>query len=119
IITSSNPTGCRAGIQNLAKVHDPVRYKGVDVTFDGQHRSLEFDMVVAPRASANVIQMRLEGAEHLAIATNGDLLIGTAAGEIRLERPIVCQRADGSRKPGRGEYCMRGLNEIGVRLGPC
>jgi len=114
----NDPTGWRAGIQNFARVHYAGLYKGVDVTFYGQHRSLEFDMVVAPRASANVIQMRLEVAEHLAIATNGDLLIGTAAGEIRLERPIVFQRADGSRKPVRGEYCLRGPNEIGVRLGP-
>src|SRR2546429_4899322 len=31
---------------------------------------------------------------------------------------LVFQRADGSRKPVRGEYCLRGPNEIGVRLGP-
>src|SRR6266403_5115152 len=50
----NDPTKWRAGIPNFEKVQYAGIYKGVDLTFYGHHRALEFDMVLAPQVSARV-----------------------------------------------------------------
>jgi hypothetical protein len=113
----NDPTKWRANIPNFERVRYAGIYAGVDLTFYGRNRTLEFDLTVAPYASARVVRLRIEGAGRVAIGADGGVVIGTAARDVRLERPTVFQNMNGVRHAVRAEYRLTGPNEVGLKIG--
>jgi len=91
-------------------------YPGIDLVFYGQNGRLEYDYTVAPGASASVIRMCLDGADRLYVDGSGDLVIETAAGEVRWKRPDVYQEDGGARRTVDAAFVLRG-REVGFRIG--
>jgi hypothetical protein len=61
--------------------------------------------------------MKLEGAKHLSIDKRGDLVIDLAGGSARWRKPVVYQEIGGVRKPVRGEYALKGRDQIAFAVG--
>ncbi|HEX6138513.1 MAG TPA: hypothetical protein VF059_12715, partial [Casimicrobiaceae bacterium] len=75
------PTYGRVAISNL--------YPGIDVVFHGNGPRLEYDVVVAPGAGDPAqFGLRVDGDAEVSLDDSGDLLLRTAAGVVRLERPL-------------------------------
>lgn len=91
-------------VPHYAQVRYEGVYPGVDAVYYGNHRQLEYDLVVAPGASPKQIRMGLEGAQKVRIDRGGDLVVTTACGELRQHRPVVYQEVAGVRKPVQGRY---------------
>jgi len=99
-----------SGVPNYAAVKYHDVYTGVDLVYYGNQGRLEYDFVVAPGTDLTVVRLSIETGRArfqarewklkagnakreslLHIAANGDLLVSTEGGEVRLHKPIVYQ----------------------------
>ncbi len=106
------------GVPNFARVAYHQIYPGVDLVYYGSGRNLEFDFEIAPHADPSQIRLKVAGANSLQKSAAGEVLIATPAGEVRLNRPEIYQRAGNRRKKIAGAYALAGNNEITLQLGP-
>jgi HYDIN/CFA65/VesB-like, Ig-like domain/Beta-propeller repeat/Cep192 domain 4/Abnormal spindle-like microcephaly-assoc'd, ASPM-SPD-2-Hydin len=98
----NDPRQWRTNIPNYSQVEYAGIYSGVDLTYYGNNRQLEYDFRLAPGADPNAIALGINddsssgkraatGLGPMRIAANGDLVIPTATGEIRLRKPSAYQ----------------------------
>ena len=112
----SDPGGWHTNIPTYAKVKVPQIYPGIDLIFYGNQRRLEYDLVVAPGADLNEIQIVLEGLEKIRIDSDGHLVGRRGSGELRLEKPKIYQDDPAGRREIRGGYVLHEAKEYeGVR----
>jgi hypothetical protein len=114
----NDPRNWRTNVPAYSKVKYRGIYPGVDLVYYGSHRALEYDFVVAPGADSGRIRMKIAGAARISISPDGDLLMKTASGEVRLERPRIYQRNGNIEKPVVGGYFLASFDEVGLRVGP-
>ncbi len=94
----SDPAEWRTGIPNYARVRYAHVFPGVDLVVYGRDQQIEYDWIVAPGADPGAIRFSFEGVSGVSIGRDGDLILGTGAGEIRHSRPRIFQ--DGRRVDG-------------------
>lgn len=101
----------RTDISNYAKVRYKEIYPGIDLVFYGNPRQLEYDFVVKPGADPAQIRLQLtsdsapEGAKAAELQ-DGNLVLRTALGELRFNKPILYQEADGARHEIAGGFVL-------------
>jgi hypothetical protein len=113
----NDPRQWHTAIPTFSKVTYVGAWPGIDVVYYGNQRQLEYDFVVAPRADPRAIQLAIEGCRKLRIDRNGDLLLQTEDGGLRLQKPVVYQEIDGTRRAVAGRFAVRSKNEVGFELG--
>ena len=103
----NDPAKWRTKIPTYAKVHYKEAYRGIDLAYYGNQGKLEYDFIVAPGADPNQIKLTFEGASEITVADSGDLLLTTALGEVRVQKPIVYQfEVDGRKTLVAGNYVV-------------
>ncbi|MFL6276546.1 MAG: SBBP repeat-containing protein [Blastocatellia bacterium] len=107
----------RAGISNYAKVAVRSVYRGVDMVYYGNGRQLEYDFKLAAGANPAAIGWRIAGAKRLRVDATGELVIATAAGEVRQHRPLAYQEINGKQREVAARYVLRGGNRVSFALG--
>ena len=100
----------RTGIPTYSRVRYRGVWPGIDVVYYGAEGRLEYDFIVAPGADPRRIEVRYEGARRLRLDARGDLIIESAAGELRQPRPVVYQEIAGRRREVKGRYVLHGSN---------
>ena len=113
----NDPKRWRTNIVNYGKVRFEGVYRGIDLVYYGTQRQLEYDFVVAPGADPSAIRLGFAGAEQLAIDSQGELRLHTAAGDIRWHKPTVYQEVAGVRQVVDGHYTLKGGTAVGFELG--
>ena len=104
----NDPAKWRTKIPTYAKVHYTEAYPGIDLAYYGNQGKLEYDFLVAPGADPSQIKLAFEGASEVKVAASGDLLLTTALGEVRLQKPVVYQvGADGHKTLVAGNYVLQ------------
>ncbi|HEY2992252.1 MAG TPA: Calx-beta domain-containing protein [Methylomirabilota bacterium] len=83
-------------------------YPGVNLVFYGTERELEYDLLVAPGTDPDAVALAFEGADGLRVDEGGDLVIATAAGELRLRRPVIYEEGEDARRKLEGGYVVDG-----------
>ena len=120
-----DPTKWRTDIPTYARVEMRGVYPGIDVVYYGNPRQLEHDFVVAPGADPGRIRLAFEGIDRMWTDPRGDLVLATAAGELRLQKPVVYQTIAGARRevasgyrlvPGRAETGVGGRAAVEVAI---
>ena len=106
----------RTNVPTYAKVRYSGVYPGIDLVYYGQQRQLEYDFVVAPGADPDQITLGFTGANDIEIDAQGDLVLHTAAGEVRQHKPIVYQETDGIRRQIEGRYVRNGETGVGFKV---
>lgn len=113
----NDPSRWHTNIPHYAKVRYEKVSPGVDLVFYGNQRQLEYDFVVAPGVDPKTIQIAIECADKMKI-DRGDLLIKTAAGDLRFRRPFVYQEVNGVKRKISGAYVWSSKSElIGFQVG--
>lgn len=115
-LVGRDPAGWRRDIPRYAQVAYEGVYPGVDLLYYGAKGSLEYDFVVRPGADPAAITLGFTGADALRIAAGGDLVLSTAAGEIRQTRPLLYQRVDGRRREVGGRFVLRPGQRVGFEV---
>ncbi|MGH7749077.1 MAG: SBBP repeat-containing protein, partial [Candidatus Dormibacteria bacterium] len=92
-------------------------YPGIDVAWHGAGKDLEYDFILAAGADPARIALNFDGADHLTLDINGDLLIDMGHGAVLRHRmPVVYQEANGTRQSVQGRYRVSGTS-VGFDLG--
>jgi hypothetical protein len=112
----SDPAGWRTNVATYARVRYADVYPGIDLIYYGNQRELEYDWIVQPGAEPGTIGFAFDGAERTEFASNGDLVLTTAGGDVRLRKPLIYQESGGVRREIAGEFTPRIGGEIGFTV---
>jgi hypothetical protein len=113
---AGKPEQWRTKIPTYARVRYRNLYPGIDLVFYGNHRQLEYDLVVSPGADPAQIKLGITGAESLKLDADGNLVMKTAAGDVVQQKPRIYQRKGSDLIAVAGRYVINGKDEIGLRL---
>lgn len=112
-----DPARWRTNIPQYGRVRFREVYPGVDVVYYGNQGRLEFDLEIAPRADAGVIRLGFTGTSNLRTDSGENLVLETAAGEVRQEKPKIYQIVRDARRQIEGKYVIEGRNQVRIALG--
>lgn len=104
-------------VANFARVRYPSVYPGIDLVYYGRDGKLEYDLVVAPRASADAIQLAFPDAADVAITAQGELKLSTPAGVVVFHKPIAYQQTNGVQREIEAAYRIVGGRQVAFALG--
>jgi len=93
-------------------------YPGVDLSFHGDDRQLEYDFIVSPGADPSRIAFRIRGAARTEIDGRGDLVLHTADSDFVMHKPVIYQTIAAERHPVEGGFVRKGKDRVGFQLGP-
>ena len=102
----SDPVNWRTNVPLFSQVRYPGVYPGIDLVYHGNQRQLQFDFIVAPGTDPRAIALNFEDAEKIDISAEGDLVLGTAAKEVRFRKPFVYQETGGVRHEVAARYVL-------------
>ena len=87
--------------QNNIPTYSKARYEqvypGIDLVYYGNQRQLEYDFIIAPGADPQNVRLAFDGAQKVTIDKQGDALLHTRVGDVRLNKPFAYQIIDGER----------------------
>jgi hypothetical protein len=87
----NDPARWTTNVPNYRKVQYTGVCPGVDVTYYGNPRKLEYDFTLSAWTDPGTVQVEYEGAESVRLAANGDLVVKTASGELVQHKPRAYQ----------------------------
>ncbi|MGD0908065.1 MAG: choice-of-anchor D domain-containing protein, partial [Candidatus Acidiferrales bacterium] len=111
-----DPNNWHTGVRQFGRVGYRNIYPGVDLTFYGNQGQLESDYLVAPGANPHAIEFEIRGARESRLDPQGNLVVVTGVGNVRLLRPGVYQMVKGVRHDVSGRYVLRGKNRVGFEI---
>ncbi|HXY49579.1 MAG TPA: SBBP repeat-containing protein [Terriglobales bacterium] len=117
-LIGNDPAKWHRGIPQYAKVRYREVYPGIDLIYYGKQGELEYDFRVQPGADPRQVRLSFEGAQGLEFNPQGDLLIRTRQGAMRLEAPQVYQTVDDRRKNVSGRFRILASDTVGFAIGP-
>lgn len=112
----NNPAKWRTNVPNYQKVRYRNIYPGIDLVYYGNHQQLEHDFVVSPGANPGAITLAVQGAQKLRLDHEGNLVMKTKGGKLRLLKPQIYQMVDGARRTVSGRYRLKGRNTVGFEI---
>jgi len=112
-----DPRAWRTGLPTYSQVAAMGVYSGIDLTYDGTQGRLEYSFVVAPGADAGAIRLALDGTRGRRLDGQGNLVLGTAAGDVVQRAPAAYQDVGGRRVAVAASYALSGTAEARVALG--
>ncbi len=110
-------TVSQTDIPTYGRVRYSKLYRGIDCVFYGDQKGLEFDFEVAAGADPDQIRLRWTNTRGVHLDAGGELVIGTASGELRQRKPTVYQERNGQRILIAGGYHLAANGEVRISLG--
>ena len=116
----NDPEQWHTRVANYGKVRYQGVYDGVDLVYYGNQRKLEYDFIVQPGADYRQIRLRIQGADHVSIDADGNLVLHTEGGDVVQHAPIIYQadtdtgsgfQSPASRLPVSGRYILLADNQ--------
>ena len=115
-LIGKDPSKWRTGVATYAKVRYEQVYPGIDLVYYGNQRQLEYDFVVGPGADPARIRLKLAGAQKMFVDGEGQLVVQTAGGGVRWNKPEIYQEVDGQHRSVQGKYVLRAGHELGFSV---
>src|SRR5262249_34614031 len=91
-LIGNDPQKWFTGVPHYARVRYQEVFHGVDVLYYANDQQLEYDFIVHPGTDPDSIRMAVKGAEEIEPSESGSLAFGTAAGKVRLHKPLAYQQ---------------------------
>ena len=113
----NDPAKWRRNVPTYAKVKYEAVYPGVDLVYYGNQGQLEYDLIVSPGADPEAIHLAFGGGGELEIDVQGDLALHAGDGQVRLQKPLVYQEADGIRQEISAAYVLNARRQVGFEVG--
>ena len=116
-LIGNDPSQWHRDVPNYAGVEYRGIYPGVNATFHGDNRRLEFDFDVAPGADPSAIALKIQGARGMRVNRAGEVVLQMdARRDMELGKPYVYQQSPEGRREVAGNFVMRGGNRIGFSV---
>jgi hypothetical protein len=116
-LIGSDPKQWRTNISSYAKVMYLDIYPGIDVSYYGDHRQLEYDFVVKAGANPSSVEIEVIHADKIRIDASGNVKVNIGGSEIEQRRPFAYQEIQGVGRPVPARYILKGTNKIGLDIG--
>jgi hypothetical protein len=111
----------RSDVPTFGTVTYAGLWPGIDLVYESTRGGPKYTFEVAPGADPRMIRLAYAGPGDLRVNDAGQLVMSTAAGELRDDRPLVYQEIEGQRVVVPGAYAVEaregGAWEVGFRLG--
>jgi uncharacterized repeat protein (TIGR01451 family) len=115
-LIGKDPSRWHRNVPHFARVHYQQVYPGVDLVYYGREGELEYDFEVAPGADPALVHLTFEG-QRVHLDENGDLLVPTGAGDVRLHAPVIYQDLGRDRKTIAGRFVLQATDRVGFEIG--
>src|SRR5207302_11431382 len=92
-------------------------YPGIDLSFYGNQRQLEYDYVVHPGADPSKISLEFQGAQTLVVDNRGDLALQMRDDMVWHLKPVFYQNVAGVRREISGRYVLKTPHQVGFQVG--
>src|SRR5215471_6475876 len=115
VFAGSDPARWQRDVASYADVALGRVWPGISVTLAAHGKQVEKVFTVEPGAVPDRIRVRVAGAESLALADDGGLLLHTGVGDVRLTPPVAYQDVAGTRRIVPAQYALSG-DEYGFRV---
>jgi len=106
-----------SNVPHYASVSYQELYPGVSMSFHGEQRQPEFDLLVASGADPSVINLEFKGQQRIATSDVGDLVIASSAGNILLHKPVAYQELNGKRRLVDARFVLEANHRVRFALG--
>lgn len=113
----NDPAKWHRNVPQFAQVRYDNVYPGIDLVYYGNQGRVEYDFKVSPGADPKQIALKFRGSKKMELTSAGDLLLTTAAGDVRLEAPHVYQKIGEEQRLVAGRFILRDNNRVGFELG--
>jgi len=101
-----DPSRWRTDVPLYGRVRYDGVYPGVDAVVYGNHRELEYDLVVAPGTDPARIVLGITGAARVAIDDAGQLVLHADGGDLIHRAPVAYQTIAGVRRPVASAFVL-------------
>uniref|UniRef100_A0A7C5SX68 DUF7948 domain-containing protein n=1 Tax=Thermocrinis ruber TaxID=75906 RepID=A0A7C5SX68_9AQUI len=91
-------------------------WSGVEVKLKATQKTVEKLFYVKPGADPSKIVVEVEGAEGLKLSKDGEIIIQTGLGELKLSKPIAWQEKDGKKLPVEVSYKLIDKNRYSFEV---
>lgn len=115
-LIGSDPSRWHTDLPTYGRVRYRDLYPGIDAVFYGKNGELEYDLVVAPGATPEIISFAFEGQTALVRDRKGDLVLKLRDGEMRQHPPRAYQMIAGRRRWLSANYVIRRNNTVGIAV---
>lgn len=110
------PADWQRDVARYGRVRYREVYPGIDLVYYGKQQQLEYDFIVSPGRDPEEIAVQFNGIDSMRLDGKGNLLLGTAAGDLIQHKPVLYQEVDGKRRAVDGRYRLLGGNRIGFEV---
>jgi hypothetical protein len=91
-------------------------WSGVEVKLKATQKTVEKLFYVKPGADPSKIVVEVDGAEGLKLSKDGEIIIKTGLGELKLSKPVAWQEKDGKKLPVEVSYKLIGKNRYSFEV---
>jgi len=116
-LIGNDPSLWHTNVPSFARVQEQGVYPGVDLTYYGNQRQLEYDFTVAPGADPGAIKLSFQGADSTTLDAQGNLVLHTTGGDVVEHAPVLYQESGGVRQPVSGRYAIGADGRVGFAAG--
>jgi len=85
-------------------------WSGIEVKLKATQKTVEKLFYVQPGADPSKIVVEVNGAEGLRLSKDGEIIIKTGLGDLKLSKPVAWQEKDGKKLPVEVSYKLIGKN---------
>jgi autotransporter-associated beta strand protein len=113
-----DPAAWKTNIPSFGQVAYQNAYPGIDLSYYGNQRQLEYDFLVNPGADPGVIRLHFQGTDSLGLDPEGNLILHTPGGDVLQHAPILYQETAGVRQNIPGRFTLKDTGDVEFAVGP-
>jgi hypothetical protein len=106
----NDPSKHRSNLPTYRYVSLGEVWSGIEVKLKATQKTVEKLFYVKPGADPSKIVVEVGGAKGLKLSKDGEIIIKTGLGELKLSKPIAWQEKDGKKLPVEVSYKLIGKN---------
>ncbi len=91
-------------------------WSGIEVKLKATQKTVEKLFYIKPGADPSKIVVEVDGAKGLKLSKEGEIIIQTGLGELKLSKPIAWQEKDGKKLPVEVSYKLIGKNRYSFEV---
>ncbi len=112
----NDPSKHRSNLSTYRYVSLGEVWSGVEVQLKATQKTVEKLFYVQPGADPSKIVVEVDGAEGLKLSKDGEIIIQTGLGDLKLSKPIAWQEKDGKKLPVEVSYKLIGKNRYSFEV---
>jgi hypothetical protein len=112
----NDPSKHRSNLPTYRYVSLGEIWSGVEVKLKATQKTVEKLFYIKPGADPSKIVVEVDGAKGLKLSKDGEIIIQTGLGDLKLSKPIAWQEKDGKKLPVEVSYKLIGKNRYSFEV---